>query len=124
MTAARAGRVSKSEPLPYDLSALLAGFPESRFAWRKVIPQLALNFKVIAIDLPGQGDSDPPLDGYDTQASATKVHGLLDQLKIDRYFMAGHDEGAWVAYTPTPCSWRRGETTRVVRCRHPRHYAS
>ncbi|MBB6248439.1 alpha/beta hydrolase [Rhodanobacter sp. A1T4] len=81
-----------------DIVVLLAGFPESWFAWRKVIPQLAPNFKVIAIDLPGQGDSDRPLDGYDTQTLAIKVHGLLEQLNIKRYFMAAHDVGAWVAY--------------------------
>ncbi len=34
---------------------LLAGFPQSSFAWRFVISQLATKFHVIAPDLPGQG---------------------------------------------------------------------
>ncbi len=37
---------------------LLAGFPQTWWAWRKVMPGLAERFHVIAIDLPGQGHSD------------------------------------------------------------------
>jgi microsomal epoxide hydrolase len=77
---------------------LLAGFPESWFAWRKVMKLLAPAFRIIAPDLPGQGDSDRPANGYDTRALAEAVHGLLQKLGIDRYAMAAHDVGAWVAY--------------------------
>ena len=42
---------------------LLSGFPQSCHAWRKVIPELARDYRVIAPDLPGQGDSDLPPDG-------------------------------------------------------------
>jgi microsomal epoxide hydrolase len=77
---------------------LLAGFPESWFAWRKVMKLLAPEFRLIAPDLPGQGDSDRPANGYDTGALAEAVHGLLQKLGIDRYAMAAHDVGAWVAY--------------------------
>ena len=52
----------------------------------------------VAPDLPGQGDSDCPLGGYDTQTLATRVHGLLHQLGIGRYALVAHDVGAWVAY--------------------------
>jgi microsomal epoxide hydrolase len=78
---------------------LLAGFPESWYAWRKVMPLLAPTYKVIAPDLPGQGDSDRPVAGYDTKTLATTVHRLLEQLRTKRYFLAGHDVGAWVAYS-------------------------
>ena len=81
-----------------EVIVLLAGFPESWFAWRKMIPLLAPNFRIIAPDLPGQGDSDRPQGGYDTQALAAAVHGLLQQLGVDRCCMAAHDVGAWVAY--------------------------
>ncbi len=77
---------------------LLAGFPESWFAWRKVIPLLAPTYRIIAPDLPGQGDSDRPQSGYDTQTLAAVVQDLLRQLGLTRYCMAAHDVGAWVAY--------------------------
>ena len=81
-----------------DVIVLLAGFPESWYAWRKIMPQLGTVYHVIALDLLGQGDSDRPEAGYDTTALAMAVHGLLQQLGIDRYCLAAHDVGAWVAY--------------------------
>ncbi|CAN7700751.1 alpha/beta fold hydrolase [Caballeronia sp. LjRoot31] len=81
-----------------DTVVLLAGFPESWYAWRKVMPLLAERYKIVALDLPGQGDSDRPAHGYDTQSLAGMVHGLLQQLGISEYFLAAHDVGAWVAY--------------------------
>jgi pimeloyl-ACP methyl ester carboxylesterase len=77
---------------------LLAGFPQSWFAWRKVMPILGETFRVIAVDLPGQGDSDRPLDGYDTKTSAYYVKELLERQGIGQAFVAGHDVGAWVAF--------------------------
>ena len=81
-----------------EVVVLLAGFPESWFAWRKVMPLLAPAYRIIAPDLPGQGDSDRPYGGYDTQALAATVHGLLQQLGVSRYCLVAHDVGAWVAY--------------------------
>ena len=77
---------------------LLAGFPESWYAWRKIMPLLGQNFHVIAVDLPGQGDSDRPLDGYDTKTVAQRVHDFIVSLRLKRYCLAGHDVGAWVAF--------------------------
>jgi pimeloyl-ACP methyl ester carboxylesterase len=77
---------------------LTAGFPQSWYAWRRVMPLLAPRFHVIAVDLPGQGDSDKPLGGYDTQTAARRVNALLKALGVDRHFLVGHDVGSWVAY--------------------------
>ena len=77
---------------------LLAGFPESWYAWRKVMPLLGKKHPVIALDLPGQGDSDKPYDGYDTKTLASRVHDLLTAIGLTRYCLAAHDVGAWVAF--------------------------
>ncbi|TCV96769.1 alpha/beta fold hydrolase [Biostraticola tofi] len=77
---------------------LLAGFPESWYAWRKVMQLLAPAYRLIALDLPGQGDSDRPETGYDTRTLAQKVHGLITQLGSEHYYLAAHDVGAWVAW--------------------------
>lgn len=77
---------------------LLAGFPQSWYAWRKVMPLLSDRYRVIAIDLPGQGDSEKPIDGYDTQTAGERIHALLGELGLDRYFLVGHDVGAWISY--------------------------
>ena len=77
---------------------LLAGYPETWYAWRRVVPLLSDRFHVVAIDLPGQGDSDKPLEGYDTSTVARRVHALIAQLGLKRYAIAAHDVGAWVAF--------------------------
>lgn len=78
---------------------LIAGFPQSCYAWRRVIPILAKKYKVIAIDLPGQGDSDKPVDGYDTRKTAERIHTLLEKLGETNYVFVGHDIGSWVGYS-------------------------
>ncbi|AEX54617.1 HAD superfamily hydrolase [Rahnella aquatilis CIP 78.65 = ATCC 33071] len=77
---------------------LLAGFPQTWYAWRNVMKALAEDFWLVAPDLPGQGDSDRPQTGYDTQSLAQKIHGLMQLLGHKRYSLAAHDVGAWVAY--------------------------
>ena len=45
---------------------LVHGWPENWYAWRKVMPALARDFQVIAVDQRGIGLTDKPRDGYDT----------------------------------------------------------
>ena len=78
---------------------LLAGFPQSWWAWRKVMPALAGRFRVIAIDLPGQGHSERPKHGYDTHTVAAHIQAAVDALGVPAYWLAGHDIGAWVAFS-------------------------
>lgn len=99
-------RMVTSQGLRYHLVAsgqgpvvvLVAGFPQTCYAWRRVAPLLADQYTVLALDLPGQGDSDKPLDGYDTRTTARRLHGLLQTLGHERYVYVGHDVGAWVGY--------------------------
>ena len=81
-----------------EVLLLLAGFPQNWYAWRQVMARLADRYLIIAPDLPGQGDSDKPQFGYDTLALAGKVQGLMQKLGMDRYYLAAHDVGAWVAW--------------------------
>lgn len=78
---------------------LLAGFPQTWWAWRKVMPDLAERFHVIAIDLPGQGHSDRPEGHYDTHTVASRVQAALDALDVPKYWLVAHDIGAWVAFS-------------------------
>jgi pimeloyl-ACP methyl ester carboxylesterase len=78
---------------------LLAGFPQTWWAWREVMPGLAGRFRVIAIDLPGQGHSDRPRDGYDTHTVASRVHAAVAALDVPKYWLVAHDVGAWVAFS-------------------------
>ena len=43
-----------------EVVVLLAGFPESWYAWRKVMPVLGQVYRIIAPDLPGQATPTGP----------------------------------------------------------------
>ncbi|GHE75577.1 hydrolase [Amycolatopsis deserti] len=78
---------------------LLAGFPQTWWAWRKVMPGLARRFRVIALDLPGQGHSERPHDSYDTHTVAARVQAAVTALDVPEYWLVAHDIGAWVAFS-------------------------
>jgi len=77
---------------------LLHGFPETSYAWRKVIPALAAHYTVIAPDLPGCGDSDRPSTGYDKQTVAEDVHQFVQKLELGPINLVSHDVGMMVGY--------------------------
>lgn len=81
---------------------LIPGWPQSWYAWRRVMPLLvAAGRRVIAVDPRGTGDSDRPPQGYDLDAVAADIHGLaesLDLLTDGPIDVAGHDVGTWIAY--------------------------
>jgi pimeloyl-ACP methyl ester carboxylesterase len=85
---------------PNDLTVvLLAGFPQTWWAWHKAMPRLAERFHVIAIDLPGQGHSDRPQGSYDTHTLASRVQAALTALNVPKYWLVAHDIGACVAFS-------------------------
>ncbi|RKR86612.1 pimeloyl-ACP methyl ester carboxylesterase [Micromonospora pisi] len=78
---------------------LLHGYPQTWYMWRKVLPELARHYTVIAPDLRGAGGSDAPAGGYDKKTLAGDVYGLLSQLGLEQdVSLVGHDIGAMVAY--------------------------
>lgn len=77
---------------------LLAGFPQDAHAWLKTAANLAGRYRLVIPELPGQGQSTRPADGYDTQTMAIRIHGLLHQLGLTRYSLVAHDVGAWTAF--------------------------
>jgi len=83
----------KGDPL-----LLVTGFPQTWYAWRRMMPLLADKHQIIAIDLPGQGDSDKPTDGYDTNTTGDRIHSLMKTLGHRQYGIIAHDIGAWIAY--------------------------
>lgn len=78
---------------------LLAGFPQNWWAWHKVMPRLAERFHVIAVDLPGQGHSERPQEGYDSHTLAGRVQAALTALGVRKYWLAAHDFGACVGFS-------------------------
>ncbi len=68
-------------------------------AWKKNIPELSKNYRVIAIDLPGYGRSDKPNAPYSMRYFVSKIHGLLGQLGVSQPVLVGHSMGGQIAMT-------------------------
>jgi pimeloyl-ACP methyl ester carboxylesterase len=77
---------------------LVHGWPGSWYYWRLVMPALARDFTVIAVDQRGIGLSDKPEDGYDTATLASDLVALMDELGYERFALAGVDTGMLIAY--------------------------
>jgi pimeloyl-ACP methyl ester carboxylesterase len=74
----------------------LHGFGSSIYTWRQVLPVLARNHDVVALDLPGFGQSDCPPD-LSFEEYPKVVVGLLDRLAIARATLVGNSMGGAVA---------------------------
>ncbi|QHA10019.1 alpha/beta fold hydrolase [Streptomyces broussonetiae] len=77
---------------------LVHGWPETWYAWRLLMPTLAKDFTVIAVDQRGIGLTDKPQDGYDTATIAADLAALMDALGHQKFAVAGHDTGMPIAY--------------------------
>lgn len=77
---------------------LVHGWPETWYAWRLLMPALAKDFQVIAVDQRGIGLSDKPSDGYDTGTLAGDLVALMDALGHRRFAVVGHDTGFAISY--------------------------
>ena len=73
---------------------LVHGLGDEADTWRHVLPALAAQRRVIAIDLPGFGRSDKPDAPYAVPWFAGVLLDLLDTLQIERVALAGHSLGA------------------------------
>lgn len=78
---------------------LLHGYPETWYSWHKIMPALAANHTVIAIDLRGLGESEVTPSGYDKRNVAEDVHQLLEGMNVKKFILVSHDWGGNVAYS-------------------------
>jgi pimeloyl-ACP methyl ester carboxylesterase len=78
---------------------LLPGWPQTWWAFHKIMPALARNRRVISVDLRGMGSSDKPTGGYDKKSMANDVLELVRLLGYDKVDVVGHDIGAQVAFS-------------------------
>jgi pimeloyl-ACP methyl ester carboxylesterase len=70
---------------------LVHGFPESWWAFHKLIPLLAKTHRVFAVDLRGFGDSDNKPGNYDSATTAEDLHQLIQTLGLGAVHLAGQD---------------------------------
>jgi pimeloyl-ACP methyl ester carboxylesterase len=77
---------------------MLHGWPQHWWIWRKVIPTLCRERRVICPDLRGFGWSDAPDGSYEIQRLADDVMALLDELSLEQVELVGHDWGGYAGF--------------------------
>jgi haloalkane dehalogenase len=88
---------------------LIHGWPTSSYLWRDLIPDLSTKYQVIAIDLPGFGNSDKsPQDSYSFRYYKRIIDGLLVELGVEKVILGVHDLGG-----PIGLYWAVQDLTKV-----------
>lgn len=76
---------------------LVHGHPFNRSMWNPQIESLSRTFRVVAVDLPGFGESPPRSEVMTMRAFAEAVVELLDHLGVERSIVIGLSMGGLVA---------------------------
>lgn len=80
-----------------DALILIHGWTQSVDAWRDQIPDLSKRNRVIAVDLPGHGQSDKPQAAYTMEYFARAIEAVMRDAKVKRAVLVGHSMGTPIA---------------------------
>ena len=80
-----------------EVLLLIHGMAGSSQTWREVLPRLAKNYRVIAPDLLGHGQSAKPRTDYSLGAFAVGLRDLLDELGVESATIVGQSLGGGIA---------------------------
>jgi pimeloyl-ACP methyl ester carboxylesterase len=107
------------------LMLMLHGFPEFWYSWRHQIPEFALDFKVVALDLRGYNDSDKPQDksAYVMAEFILDVEGVIKGLGYEKCVLVGHDWGGAIAWSFAYAHPEMVEQLIVLNIPHPAKFA-
>jgi pimeloyl-ACP methyl ester carboxylesterase len=93
-----AGSLSTMDAGGGEPVVLIHGLGATKASFLPTIAALAPGYRTLAVDLPGFGDSDKPLNGsYDAPFFARSIVALLDALGLERAHVIGNSMGGRVA---------------------------
>ena len=104
------------------LVVMIHGFPDYWYSWRKQMPELAKNYRVVAIDQRGYNLSSQPegVAEYAMPKLVGDVAAVLDHFKADKAVIVGHDWGGIVAWTFAMTFPQRVDRLVILNLPHPR----
>lgn len=77
---------------------LVHGFPETWWAFSKLLPRLAAEHRVFAVDLRGFGDSSIADRGYSSAVAAEDLRRLIAHLDVGPVHLSGQDISGGAAF--------------------------
>ena len=92
------GEISYIEGGKGEVILFLHGFGANKDNWVRLAKHLTNDYSVIALDLPGFGNSfkDINLD-YDVESQVSRINEFINQLGITKFHIAGNSMGGYIA---------------------------
>nr|WP_313405544.1 alpha/beta fold hydrolase [Pseudomonas sp.] len=84
-------------PASGETLVLLHGFAADKDNWLRFSRHLTQDYRVIALDMPGFGDSDLPPGSYDVGTQAERLADILDAMGIKQAHVLGNSMGGHIA---------------------------
>ena len=93
--------VSYSDHGPDDAPViiLIHGFPFNKSMWNTQVEALKNNYRVIAYDIRGHGNSEPGLDEFFIELFVNDLDRLMEKLAIKKAILCGLSIGGYIALT-------------------------
>lgn len=90
------GKVNFSDTGKGRTIVLLHGFLGSHKIWENTISNLSKSYRVIAIDLPGHGNTECFGYIHSMELMAKSVKAVMDSLRLKKYVIIGHSMGGYI----------------------------
>ena len=91
--------VSYNDHGPDDAPVIIFihGFPLNKSMWNIQVEALKENYRVIAYDIRGHGNSDPGIDEFFIELFVLDLLRLMEKLKIEKSMLCGLSLGGYIA---------------------------
>ena len=91
--------VSYNDHGPDDVPAIIFihGFPLNKSMWDIQVEALKENYRVIAYDIRGHGNSDPGIDEFFIELFVLDLLRLMEKLRIEKTILCGLSLGGYIA---------------------------
>ena len=91
--------VSYSDHGPEDAPVIIFihGFPFNKSMWNMQMDALKDNYRVIAYDIRGHGNSDPGIDDFFIELFVNDLLRLMEKLRIEKSILCGLSLGGYIA---------------------------
>lgn len=84
-------------PADGDTLVMIHGFGANRDNWLRMARHFTERYRVIALDLPGFGESSKPDASYDVASQTERLHAFVTALNIEKPHLIGNSMGGHIA---------------------------